>query len=151
MECWIGNLERSHSAATVPVSIWEGEEMIRDMDLIRDVLLRIEAKSDLVPEKITIEGYEPLIVDRHVELMFKAGLIDGYCQTGIEEGDPDFVDVRDLSWAGHELLGSVRDPDIWRNTKAALAKSGEWTIATMARVAQSLLFAKVREITGLDI
>lgn len=86
--------------------------MKRDMDLIRELLLSIEANG---------AGHEYPGVDRppeeiayHLRLMKDAGLIDGiaYNEIGDNEGTPGFLTIK-LTWEGHEFLDAARSPEVW--------------------------------------
>jgi hypothetical protein len=65
-----------------------------------------------------------------------------------------FIDVSGhtirISWAGYEFLDSVRDPDIWRKTKAGAEKMGSWTIKLLADLATGFIKAKAIEL-GLPL
>jgi Hypothetical protein (DUF2513) len=52
--------------------------MTRDMELARKIFSAIQARKDAEPIMgMTIDGYEPATVMRHVEMLFNAGFIDG--------------------------------------------------------------------------
>ena len=93
--------------------------MQRDMDLVRDLLLRLEADPlldgtrwiCLEPSELGFGGRSAEEVGYHLTLLIEAGFIDG--QVGIES----LPILRRLTWQGHEFLDSIRDPDIWAKTK----------------------------------
>jgi hypothetical protein len=43
--------------------------MTRDMELIRKILLEIQSRKDLEPREVKIEGYNDVILGRHIELL----------------------------------------------------------------------------------
>src|ERR1035437_8601270 len=49
----------------------------RDMELVRRILLAVQAKSSLEPELIIIDGLDDAVVGRHVEMLFDAGFLEG--------------------------------------------------------------------------
>lgn len=55
-----------------------------------------------------------------------------------------------LSWAGHEFLESVRDPEIWRKTKDGANKLGSWSVGILAEIAKGFIRAKAAAL-GLPI
>lgn len=107
--------------------------MNRDMDLIREILLAIEA-SGITQGTIDLHlpAYDPELVSYHVKLLSQAGLItatDLSTMHGFEWAP------KSLTWAGHEqaerdgCLSSVRDRQgnrnqdmqryVWRLMKSA--------------------------------
>src|SRR5215216_572246 len=99
------------------------------MDLIRELMLTLEA-IDTEPNRIvrldpsTVEGYEPKQVIYHYRLLCEAGYVD----VGTSTLKADLPTFRRLTWAGHDFIDSVRDPEVWRKTKAGASKAGSWTI-----------------------
>lgn len=85
--------------------------MRRDMDLVRDILLRIEGLKDdfniysMYPEYFdqykAVKGTEEQgnLVVAHYGLLVKSGFVDGVAQTG---------NVHGLTWDGHNLLDKLR-------------------------------------------
>jgi Hypothetical protein (DUF2513) len=93
--------------------------MTRDMELIRKIISAVQARKDAAPEMgMTIEGYDPAVVMRHVEMLFNAGFIDG-TQRGTAGGKPLIV-VRDLSWSGHDFASAIENEGIWATIKQKL-------------------------------
>ncbi|NKC23403.1 DUF2513 domain-containing protein [Ochrobactrum oryzae] len=90
----------------------------RDMDLMRDLLLQIEELDQGFGSEVEIESraHEPQVIAEHLRLLFEARLIDG--DTVPDDEFPfDHVMPTRLTWAGHDFIGSVRDPEIWKKTK----------------------------------
>src|SRR3546814_9521438 len=72
----------------------------RDMDLVRRIMKEIRLRSDIRARPVEIDGVDPVVLGRHVEMLFKAGLVEGTPHAS--SGRPyTQVLVRDLSWAGH--------------------------------------------------
>jgi Hypothetical protein (DUF2513) len=91
--------------------------MKRDMDLIRELLLKIE-EATVKPSwrALAPQGDETEIqrVIGHIRLLDEAGLIRG---TRSIHGGSDIPDNIELTWTGHEFLNDVRDPVVWGKTK----------------------------------
>ena len=67
--------------------------MRRDMDLVRDILLQIEAyPSSLAPEELIIEGYSDEQVSYHVLIMGEAGLLE-VATTGSKTSSPGAIPI----------------------------------------------------------
>lgn len=97
--------------------------MKRDMDLVRKILLTIE-ESEGPPDKIRINGYDDGTVDRHLDLLQKAGLIEADV---LRSGQAPYimsVRVDGLTWAGHEFLDDARNDTVWAKAKKSAASVG---------------------------
>lgn len=95
----------------------------RDMELIRKILLKIEAKENLAYETIEIDGVPPAIMGRHMEMLLENGLIEGAACDALGH-DYSLVQVRDLSWAGHEFLSNISKDEVWNKLKEDLGANG---------------------------
>jgi DNA-binding transcriptional ArsR family regulator len=99
--------------------------MKRDMDLVRRLLVLLEAKpGDTVDEITKVDGYDPTSVKYHLILLFEAGLITGEPTRYGSSGRILNVIPSRLTWEGHEILAAARDESIWNKVKSKLASSG---------------------------
>lgn len=100
--------------------------MTRDMDLIRELLLKLESLplpagamtllSGYEPE-LAVEGYSGDQIQYHLDLLREAGLIES------PGSQPALgVTFRRLSFSGHDFLDSVRSPETWKRPKRARAR-----------------------------
>jgi hypothetical protein len=100
--------------------------MKRDLDLIRNILLKLEGietpREWLDPDKF--EGYGDEIVSYHFEILSEAGLIKAENNTTI--GVPIKFNSRAmrLTWAGHDFLDAMRDDTRWKKVKDFVKKYG---------------------------
>ena len=90
--------------------------MKRDLDLIRQILLDIEAEGEdssrrLGFANIADNGYDPESIQYHVQLMHDAGLIVA------DELVPGQWWPERITWAGHEFLDLARNDTLWQATK----------------------------------
>lgn len=112
--------------------------MKRDMDLIRTILVKIEADPDYHGELrsisaagLGITGHTDTEVIYHVVMLIEAGFLVG----NTKMARAGAVVVSKLTWKGHELLDDIRDPEIWEKTKerakavAGIGLSFVWEIA----------------------
>jgi DNA-binding PadR family transcriptional regulator len=97
--------------------------MQRDMDLVRELLLRIESSPNARGEEITIPGRSAGEVGYHLKLLEEAGFIDGIDVEAWDDDGPSLILLR-LTWAGHDFLDSVRDDKIWTDVRGHLRKVG---------------------------
>jgi len=97
--------------------------MKRDMDLVRRILLAVEAKQDgyLPLEDLAVPGYSAEQIAYHTCLLQEAGLIEGTACNG--PSGPEVIPVK-LTWAGHELLDLARERSIWQEAKKRLSQAG---------------------------
>lgn len=129
--------------------------MKRDMDLIRELLLKLEAlpmrRGGIVTigpddEEIAVPGYDPDQIDYHLSQIRKAGFID-------EGGAHPMVGIgfRSLTWAGHDFIDSVRDPDIWAKTKKGAEEAKGFTFDLLRDLAKGLIKKQIEEYTGVKL
>lgn len=130
--------------------------MRRDMDLIRALLLRLE-ELDAHPgathrlsrhdEELAIEGFDKKSIGSHLEMLIDSGLIvtaDGELHNG------SYVLFQRISWTGHEFIASVRDKDIWAQTRDVAKKGGIEAISAIWEIAKSVGKSELRKRTGFD-
>lgn len=93
--------------------------MQRDMELVRDILRAVIGREGLKLREVKIDGYDPEAVGRHVELLYRAGYIEGVSHQAISAPYAKVL-VKDLTWEGHEFAGALLANDsVWQKVKAA--------------------------------
>jgi len=121
--------------------------MKRDMDLVRELLLRLEAEPLdgnvwlLNPAELG-KDHTPDEIAYHLLLLIDRGLLEG------ERALSGELMARKLTWAGHDFLDSVRDPKTWRATKERAKAAGGFTIEILAGVAKEIITHNLSRITG---
>lgn len=129
--------------------------MRRDMDLIRELLLKLEAaKCDpnsvyifySGDDEISVDGFSHEEIEYHLSLIAEAGLVD-QGGSGAMEG---FMFSR-LSWAGHDFVDSVRSPEIWAKTKKGVDAAGGLTLDLLKDLAKGFIKKQIKDKTGIDI
>ncbi|MGY6660916.1 MAG: DUF2513 domain-containing protein [Glycocaulis sp.] len=122
--------------------------MKRDMDLVRLILIEIEG-ADTVRTGVTKLaaklGVEKSAVEHHLTLMEEAGYVQQHISRPLPTGAGIHAGWR-LTWAGYEFLESIRDPEIWRNTKAAAKDVGSFAVSLLAQIAKAIVLAKAKEL-----
>ncbi len=88
--------------------------MKRDMELIRTILLEVEAVDSYAPHPS--EGCSPQHYLYNCYLIHNAGLAAGVT---FHEDPPD-VRLSHLTWRGHEFLDAIRQDTVWEKTKSSL-------------------------------
>ena len=130
--------------------------MTRDMDLVRDLLLQIEADpklngigmyvvgTDAGEGRFEVPGRSNQEVVYHLRQLIEAGYIKGKLTlTG--------AGFSQLTWQGHELLDSIRDPEAWRRTKEGARKVGSASLDFMWQLAKAYGKQLAKEKLGLDL
>jgi hypothetical protein len=112
--------------------------MKRDMDLVRDILLKAEALPPGPPMLYRVGEVEDLVLLHHLEILIEAGLLRGKI-TRSQGSRGDVIGISGLTWAGHEWIETVRSDRVWSETKATLlenegASTFELTKAVAARI-----------------
>lgn len=124
--------------------------MQRDLDLIRSILLKIESNDrDQSDEWFSLEGEDESAVSYNLELLVEAGFVEALRNIDLGTPFPHFVRTR-LTWTGHEYLDQVRDPKIWRKTKAASSKLGGVALPMIADIAKGYIKVELKK-HGVDI
>ena len=119
--------------------------MRRDMDLVRAILIAVEAHPDgFAPSEIAIEGYSPEQIGYHATIMSEAGLVEAEVD-GTIGGSGPMARIDRLTWAGHQFLDASRSPDIWSQAKSFIAKTGGASL----EVWQSVLTDLVKKSLGV--
>jgi hypothetical protein len=98
--------------------------MKRDMDLVRRILLAMDAyEHGYAPPGFTIAGYDQEVIGHHVWLMEQGKLITAVATTAM--GDPSPVAIPlTITWAGHDFLEAVRNDSVWSRVKTELKDRG---------------------------
>jgi hypothetical protein len=133
----------------MPVYDLREHSVQRDMDLVRDILLRIEQDPKYdgtaefyyeTPEDFGIDGQTIDEVSYHLALLIQEGFIDGAVTSVV----PMQI-IRKLTWRGHEFLDNIRDPDIWDKTKLRILGLKSVALSLVVEVAK----AEVKKRLGL--
>lgn len=120
-----------------------------DKDLVRAILLEIESwpPTQYDMRQVEIEGYDARAIGYHLMLLGEAGLLiveDAGCI-----GEDLLFEATRLTYAGHAYVDNVRDPEIWRKTKAAAGKAGSVSLKVLVEIASSLASQAARAAAGL--
>lgn len=120
--------------------------MKRNMDLVRQILLALEAHEDPAGmANVEIDGQQQAEVNCHLTIMVEAGLIYGQEYSHEAVDDTIWMYVR-MTWRGHDVLDAARDDARWAKVKAQLeATGGAWTLAIL----EQLLAGGLRADLGL--
>ena len=121
--------------------------MKRDMNIIRNILLKAEADEYPYGAVVRLDGVPDEVCAQHVALMIDAGLVEGniirsdmcYCVWG---------QIHRLTNAGHDFAQGIRNDTTWNRILAYVIKPGaaytlsallEYVKAQLAQNVQGLL------------
>lgn len=122
--------------------------MKRDMELIRELLLYSEENAQeliSILDPSDFPNRDQDLVNYHLTLLEQAG----YLNKG--RGAIGRRGLGTLTMSGHDFLDSIRDPEIWRNTKTVGEKAGGWTLEILSEIAKGLIMTKIKQHTGVDL
>ena len=90
--------------------------MKRNMELVRELLLRVEAEQgfDSLASKYSQEE-----IVGHVEILLDAKLLDGEIYHDVS-GGPGLPHIQRLTWAGHEFLDNARNETVWNKVMSTI-------------------------------
>jgi hypothetical protein len=106
--------------------------MKRDLDLLRDILLKVESDGKLeIPGDHTDEE-----IAEHAQQLLDEDLAEGVVVPN-RQGVPCQAAITRLKSAGHDFLGLIRNEEAWTKIKAYVAdKLPGWTISSVKGVAE---------------
>jgi len=123
--------------------------MQRDMNLVRELLLRLEPLSahfdnplplDVGKPPLDIPGYTNEQIAYHIRIMAQGDLI---AYSGLSGQDGMRISrFLGLSWMGHEFIDDVHDPDTWDDTKKKIGKIGGASFQVIWEIAKAYMRSK---------
>ena len=93
--------------------------MKRDLDLVRQILLQIEALPAGPPAQYRASEIEDPVLLAHFELVLASGLVNGKISRS-QSSRGDVISISGLTWEGHEWIETVRQDSVWNETTSTL-------------------------------
>ena len=122
--------------------------MKRDLNLIREILLRIEAKENRSAAlALEVAGYTEGEVDYNLDLLLHEGLVNGDGEWTF--GNKYYVSINGLTWSGHDFLDSIREDAVWEAAAQKAQNSGHKLANLTIDVAKGIATSIIRERLGL--
>lgn len=128
--------------------------MKRDLELVKEILSffeqresdkMINVKDIINGSEIAITGYEGRLISDHIDVMYEAGLIEGYGERA-KDGRLIQVYPTRLTWEGHEFIAAAKNQTAWAKLKKQFKSSSS---AIPFNVAQKLLQKYIESEVGL--
>jgi len=113
----------------------------RDMDLIREILLQVEAnpetdgRTEFVyqsPEEMGISGHSLEEIAYHTNLLIDDRYLKGNPSTGYT-----MPSIMRLTNSGHDFLDNVRDPGVWGRVKGRIGGLSHLALPVVAALAEA--------------
>jgi len=98
--------------------------MVRNFDLIRNIMFKIQEKPPGEPEFYLMMDDERSVVNAHVELLIESDLVKGRKNSSNYEMYDCFY-INRLTWKGHEFLDSIKSEEKWKKIKSIIKEGGE--------------------------
>jgi hypothetical protein len=117
------------------------------MDLIREILLKVEADPELQGSRFKVfdtsdfAGHSQEEITYHIDLLFENDFVKG-----IETLDAPAPAISRLTWQGHEFIADTSDPGIWASVKERTKGLPDVAIAVIWELAK----AEVKKKLGLS-
>ena len=130
-------------------------EMKRDMDLIRDILIALEADQKLngrllhrgrAGEFFPKEGVSEDEIAHGLRLLMDRSFV-----LGSYDKASDTFDVERLSMDGHDFLDLIRDPDVWDKTKKAALAARGFTLDLLYALAKGIIKKAMEDLIGIPL
>ena len=123
--------------------ILETQELLvqRDMDLVRELLLQIEADSQMDGKEckdLPAKHHDPKEATYVLTLLIRQGFVTGNMTLGAPM-------VSGLTWNGHDLLDNIRDSGVWEKVKERAKPLASVSISILAELAK----AEIKRRLGL--
>ncbi|WP_210358969.1 DUF2513 domain-containing protein [Sphingomonas beigongshangi] len=131
----------------------------RDMNVIRDLLLEIEGGRNVfhlldqetadalglpLPDA-SLSAEDVAKLEYHLTLLAEAKFISLSRRSG------GYWAIDGITWEGHDFLDSVRDPRIWKLTKAGAEQAGGFSVEMLKALAKGILKTQVEKHSGIAI
>ncbi len=118
--------------------------MKRDMDLVREILLKLEAHpAQIFGAEMEIDGYSKEEINFHLMLMNEAGLINADDSSA---GTEIYFLPLWITWAGYEFLDDAKNDTRWGRAKSIMQKTVGVSFEVLKEILKTLI---TQEITGL--
>ena len=123
-------------------------------DCVRDILMEVESVADYFRSlEYSVESDKPRRWKRyeHAEIIYHirqcdySGLITGvrYYEDG------DYIEIDDLTPAGHQFVANVRQDNIWNNTKEIAGKVGSKSLDALIQISSGVITELIKAQLGL--
>lgn len=115
----------------------------RDWDLVRLVLVKIEAAGGKQLKSADMGIYPADMVGRHMVLMNEAGLITGTAFKPMATPEHPTFFATGITFDGYDLLEKIRSDKAWQVTKEVIKEKGIDLSFEAIKAAGAIVYAKI--------
>ncbi len=119
--------------------------MKRNLDLVREILLEVEAQDAGQAKKYNFVDISQEKA-KHVLLLVQAGLLERADNVNSTQA----VKV-ELTWEGHDFVDAIQDNGVWDKTKEGAAKLGGTTLGVIKDLAVAYIKQEAAEKLGIEL
>ena len=120
-------------------------------DCIRKLLLYFEDTLDCCSElelsNFALDGFSKEDTLYSIKKLTEAGFIS--TQLVDDVTDDIFIIVKEITWEGHKFLDTIRDNQVWRETKNILSRVSSCSVSFASTVASQVLTNLVTQYMGI--
>lgn len=110
---------------------------------VRDLLLFIEENLTyghyIYVNDVQIGSYSKDEILYSADKLLEAGLIGADKRTYIGSNGIPQINIKSITWSGHQFLDNIRDDNVWKNTKGILSKFSSVSIGVISNVASQII------------
>lgn len=130
--------------------------MKRDMDLVRDILLDVEAANKPSMSNLLMaigqSDENAIKLSYHLTMLIEqAQYLTGTKRMNVSSAVGTEWLFLELTWQGHDFLDDTRDSEVWKKTKTGIEKLGGAGWDVVRSVAVAYAKQKAKEVLGLDL
>lgn len=95
--------------------------MKRDLDLIRRILLEVEARDQfpIYSDRFEFDGYDLVTINRHIVLLMDVNYLDAECFPDVS--DMHLCIINRITMSGYDYLDSIRSNRVWDAVKRGIS------------------------------
>src|SRR5689334_21057270 len=118
--------------------------MKRDLDLVRNILFKLEETEDdysfsASDPHLQIDGCPRKRLSHHLEIMAQAGLLHAETHELAGGFAAHAVTYYSVSWQGHEFLSALRDETRWKEVKKIMVRAGGFVTEVALDIAKDMV------------
>ncbi|NLZ54536.1 MAG: DUF2513 domain-containing protein [Thermoanaerobacteraceae bacterium] len=120
---------------------------------VRDLLLFIEDNltysTYIYVNEIQLEGYTQEEIIYSADKLLDAGYITGTRKVFLGSDGTPQIEIKSITWDGHQFLDNIRDNKVWEQTKGILSKFSSVSIGIISNVASQVISNIIKSQMGL--
>lgn len=99
--------------------------------------------------EIQLEGYTQEEIIYSADKLLDAGYITGTRKVFLGSDGTPQIEIKSITWDGHQFLDNIRDNKVWEQTKGILSKFSSVSIGIISNVASQVISNIIKSQMGL--